>query len=226
MPKKKDDLDIILEDNNCVGTLIFLHGLGGEGSSWRFFANEIKKYIKNIRIILPTASENKISAFGKIKNRSWFDITEFPITENYIDNGNYIDYSLDEINKLINQEIEKGIMPNKIFLGGFSQGAAMSLIVAMKNQIKLGGVLMLSGWIFKNTDLLDNKTDLPIFIGHGDNDKVVLYENALNLDKVLSKSGITDLTIKRYKNMGHNTSTKEINDAIEWLSLNLAKRKF
>ncbi len=222
MPKKKDDSDIILEDNNCKGTLIFLHGLGDSGSSWRFFANDIKKYIKNIRIILPSANKNKISVDNST-TPCWFDITEFPISKNYIDNGMYLNDSLERIHKLINEEIAKGIKPNKIFLGGFSQGAAMSLIAGLKYPLKLGGIIMLSGWIFKNTDLLNNKINLPIFIGHGDNDKVVLYENVDNLKNILSKICITNLTIKRYKNMGHNTSSKEINDVIEWLSLNLAK---
>ena len=141
---------------------------------------------------------------------------------NYIDNGKYLNDSLERIHKLINEEIAKGIKPNKIFLGGFSQGAAMSLIAGLKYPLKLGGIIMLSGWIFKNTDLLNNKINLPIFIGHGDNDKVVLYENVDNIKNILSKIGITNLTIKRYKNMGHNTSSKEINDVIEWLSLILA----
>ncbi len=222
MPKKKDDSDIILEDNNCIGTLIFLHGLGDSGSSWRFFANNIKKYIKNIRIILPSANKNKISVDNSTRP-CWFDITEFPISMNYFDNGKYLNDSLERIHKLINEEIAKGIKPNKIFLGGFSQGAAMSLIAGLKYPLKLGGIIMLSGWIFKNTDLLNNKINLPIFIGHGDNDKVVLYENVDNLKNILSKICITNLTIKRYKNMGHSTSSKEIYDVIEWLSLNLAK---
>ena len=220
MPKKKDDSDIILEDNNCIGTLIFLHGLGDSGSSWRFFANDIKKYIKNIRIILPSANKNKILVDNSARP-CWFDITEFPISMNYIDNGKYLNDSLERIHKLINEEIAKGIKPNKIFLGGFSQGAAMSLIAGLKYPLKLGGIIMLSGWIFKNTDLLNYSLNLPIFIGHGDKDKVVLYENAEHLNSVLSKSGFTNITFKRYQNMGHNTSTTEINDIIKWLSVNL-----
>lgn len=222
MPKKKDNSNIILEDDNSKATLIFLHGLGDNGSSWRFFANEIKKYIKNIRIILPSAIENKISVDNSL-TPSWFDITEFPISKNYIDSGKYLNESLEIIHKLIDEEIAKGIKPDKIFIGGFSQGAAMSLIAALKFPLKLGGVIMLSGWIFKNTDLLNNKINLPIFIGHGDNDKVVLYENAEYLNNILTKSRFTNIKFRRYKNMGHNTSTREFNDVIEWLSVILAK---
>ena len=224
MPKKKksDSNEIILEDNITKATLIFLHGLGDNGSGFLFFANELRKYISNLRIILPSAVENKISINDSV-TPCWFDITEYPISKNYMDNGRYLNYSLEEIHKLIDKEIEKGVQPDKIFIGGYSQGAAMSLIAALKHPVKLGGVIMLSGWIFKNTDLLNKPTNLPIFIGHGDKDKVVLYENAENLNNVLSKSGFTDITFKRYKNMGHNTSTTEINDVIKWLSVNLAK---
>ena len=224
MPKKKksNSDEIIVEDNLTKATLIFLHGFGDNGVSWLFFANELRKYISNLRIILPSAVENEISIDNSV-TPSWFDITEYPISKNYMDNGKYLNYSLEEIHKLIDKEIEKGVNPNKIFIGGFSQGAAMSLIAALKHPVKLGGVIMLSGWIFKNTDLLNKPTNLPIFIGHGDKDKIVLYENAENLNNVLSKSGFTNITFQRYKNMGHSTSTTEINDVIKWLSVNLAK---
>ena len=53
--------------------------------------------------------------------------------------------SRDEVNKLIAQEIKDGIPPNRIVLGGFSQGAAMTLVIGLTTPHKLAGLTVLSG---------------------------------------------------------------------------------
>jgi lysophospholipase-1 len=51
------------------------------------------------------------------------------------------------VNHLISAEIESGIDPGRIVIGGFSQGAAISVLTALTNDCKLAGVACLSGWI-------------------------------------------------------------------------------
>lgn len=43
--------------------------------------------------------------------------------------------------------MQRGIHPRKIFLVGFSQGAALSLMVGLTTLHDLGGIGSLSGWI-------------------------------------------------------------------------------
>ena len=54
--------------------------------------------------------------------------------------------SRDEVNKLIAQEINDGLSPNRIVVGGFSQGGAMALATGLTTQHKLAGLAVLSGW--------------------------------------------------------------------------------
>jgi predicted esterase len=77
----------------------------------------------------------------------------------------------------------------------------------------------MSGWIFKNNNIKKNFNlkEIPIFIGHGDNDKTVLLENAENIKKVLNDNNYYNITLIQYSNMGHNSSSKEIYDIINWL---------
>jgi predicted esterase len=43
--------------------------------------------------------------------------------------------------------VDSGIEASRIVLGGFSQGAAMSLLTGMTSTYKLGGIVVLSGWL-------------------------------------------------------------------------------
>lgn len=50
------------------------------------------------------------------------------------------------MNKLIAQEITDGVSANRIVIGGFSQGGAMTLATGLTTQNKLAGLTVLSGW--------------------------------------------------------------------------------
>jgi len=84
---------------------------------------------------------------------------------------------------LIADEVKKGIPSNRIVIGGFSQGAAMSLLSGLTYPQKLGGIFALSSYLplqAKLKDLIAEKgnanQDTKIFMGHGDADPVVRYE--------------------------------------------------
>lgn len=49
------------------------------------------------------------------------------------------------LNGLIEKEVSAGVPPERIVLGGFSQGGAMSLLAGLTDKRRLGGVVVLSG---------------------------------------------------------------------------------
>lgn len=51
------------------------------------------------------------------------------------------------VKQLIKEEEDKGIPSNKIFIGGFSQGGAVSLYTALTLGKPLAGVIALSSWL-------------------------------------------------------------------------------
>lgn len=51
------------------------------------------------------------------------------------------------LNQLITAEVDAGIPSDRIVLGGFSQGAAMSLLTGLTSERKLGGLIIMSGWL-------------------------------------------------------------------------------
>lgn len=55
--------------------------------------------------------------------------------------------SVRKINELITKEIDDGLEPSRIVLGGFSQGGAMTLLTGLTTERKLGGLIVLSGYL-------------------------------------------------------------------------------
>lgn len=82
-------------------------------------------------------------SFGLIWDR--FDIYSFGFDTEEDAAG--MEKSKKLISELIDAEIKAGTDPNRIVLGGFSQGAAMSLLTGLTGDRKLAGVAALSGWL-------------------------------------------------------------------------------
>lgn len=51
------------------------------------------------------------------------------------------------LNQLVTAEVDAGIPANRIVLGGFSQGGAMSLLTGLTAERRLAGLAILSGWL-------------------------------------------------------------------------------
>lgn len=52
-----------------------------------------------------------------------------------------------KLNELITAEVDAGIPADRIIIGGFSQGGAMSLLTGLTTERKLGGVAVMSAWL-------------------------------------------------------------------------------
>ena len=51
------------------------------------------------------------------------------------------------LNEIISSEVDSGIDANRIVLGGFSQGGAMTLLTGLTSERKLAGAVVLSGFL-------------------------------------------------------------------------------
>ncbi len=187
------DNDIILEPKSGVprATLIFLHGLGDSAQDrFQTFLEE-QLFPSDTRIILLTAPMAPVTVhYGKVMN-SWFDIhpPNQPRKYNHDDvvqNQKRILETIDEEIKYYNDN------PSKVFLGGFSQGAAMSMHIGLEHKRRLGGVIAASGFLLHETELIQK--DLDLLIIHGKEDEIiplplaqVSYMRALKLPNVTYK---------------------------------------
>jgi phospholipase/carboxylesterase len=112
----------------------------------------------------------------------------------------------------------------RIYLAGFSQGAMMSMNIALTHPEKVAGVLAMSGRLLP--DLLPNLAapeqlqGMPIFVSHGIYDDVLPIENGRATQELLSKLPVA-LTYKEYS-MAHEVSAQSFADAMQWLKKQLS----
>lgn len=92
-------------------------------------------------------------------------------------------------------ELEKTLRPppDKIVLGGFSQGAMLSLDMALRSSRKLAGLVLLSGTHIAADEwapLLSSRRGLPVFQSHGHDDAVLPFAVSDTLHETLITAGI------------------------------------
>ena len=81
----------------------------------------------------------------------WFDINYLDkLDDSKHDDESGIMRSVAAVDALIQAEVDAGIPEEKIILGGFSQGGAISVISGLTGKRKLGGVVGLSTWVLLN----------------------------------------------------------------------------
>ena len=109
-------------------TMIWLHGLGVDGSDFESFQKELAQFgeLNNVRMILPSAPERIITTYN-MKMTGWYDFFQETFDEQEKEDLEGMNQSAETINAIIAQAREAH--PNSpIWLGGFSQGAAMALM--------------------------------------------------------------------------------------------------
>lgn len=113
--------------------------------------------------------------------------------------------------------------PNAVYLAGFSQGAMMSLAVALTCPGLVAAVVAMSGRLLPQTvEMITDKDTLlalPVFVAHGTRDGVVPISHARETKARLMELPVA-LTYREY-DMAHEVSAESLEDVNEWLSAQL-----
>lgn len=122
----------------------------------------------------------------------WFDITSFDFEKATEDRAEIMTAAR-MVDELIQREVDAGVPPERVVIGGFSQGAALALLAGLasrpkdgaaggKEGWKLGGLVILSGWLPLQSSfqqlLSSRAAQMPIFWGHGTDDNMVRHKVA------------------------------------------------
>ena len=207
-------------------TMIFLHGLGDSAHGWSDFVQMLcrqnMEVFNHIKYILPTAPLRSITANGGMRMPGWADIYGFR-PQDKEDEAGYL-ASLERIERIIQNELDSGIPSQNIFLGGFSQGAALSYLFLERAKKPLGGILALSGWLpfaLKRPDRYQNFPaeilKIPILHCHGTDDSIVSLKYGLSSVEMLKKNKFENIFWKEYAGLGHSLCSKEVEDIVEFL---------
>ncbi len=201
-------------------TVIWLHGLGADGHDFEPFAQELSPPAEAaVRFVFPHAPQRPVTINNGFVMRAWYDIFDVGSDDRREDEDGIRD-SARLIEGLIRRENERGVPANRVFLGGFSQGGAMTLFTGLRYPERLAGLLALSAYLpiaeQTQAELRPENLDAPMFFGHGSYDPMVpmawgkaSFEAARNL-------GAKDVSWREYP-MPHSVCPEEIRDIADWL---------
>ena len=149
---------------------------------------------------------------------AWFSLGFTP--QGVVVNPEEMESSRRTIHKFLGEIVEAyDCDPKAVYLMGFSQGAMMSLAVALTYPGSAAGVVAMSGRVTPQTleqiADKDTLTGLPIFMAHGSRDMLIPISQGRDARAKLAELPV-DLTYREY-DMGHEVSYDSLKDVTEWL---------
>lgn len=206
------------------GCIIFLHGLGDTSLGWSWLADRLKqpnglKNADRINYVFPNAPMSFVSGIQTMST-SWFDFESIEDIESSYRSEDVFKSS-QILKDLIKEQIEKYKVPSeKIIIGGFSQGSVISLVTYATLDVKIGGLISLSGFLPLTDSLRKLSTsvnrDSPFLIGHGKEDDIILPKYADETLNTLYSLGFKNGNFHKYESLGHGISLDELEEVVRF----------
>ena len=205
--------------------MILLHGLGDTGRGWAGAARQIPTPAgAHVRWVFPTAKTMPVTLNGGMRMTAWFDLNALD-ERSIVDDRGEIDASVEYLNALVREQMDKGIPSEKIMIGGFSQGGAIALTAALRSEVKLAGCVAMSTYLPLRADYPDrfgaHAKSLKIFQAHGTSDMVLQYSYGKMSAELMQAAGV-DVDFKTYNGMAHSACAEEFDDVADFLKARLA----
>lgn len=215
----------------ATAAVIFLHGLGDSGSGWAFLPQYLAQSgavpgLSDINFVFPNAPAIPVTINGGMKMPAWFDIYELGNPNARQDVSGFL-HSTHVVQQLVHEQMEKHqIKPERIIIGGFSQGAALTMAALATLDVKIGGLVALLGFLPIKDDLapkvVSANFDTPVFQGHGDADPVVAFDYGKRSADFYQKAGFKSWKFHAYANVPHSASEEELADVAKFIASVLA----
>ena len=178
-------------------TVILLHGFGAPGDDLVSLA---QYFDIPARFVFPAAPLPLGGMYGDA--RAWW-MLDLARLEAQLRSGNPHDRSAElpdglsaareQVSRLVDQVAARfATTDDRIVLGGFSQGAMVSLDVALHRANRLAGVVLLSGTLIAESEWAPRMTKLagvPVFQSHGRGDAMLPFVVAETLRDKLKAAG-------------------------------------
>lgn len=202
--------------------LLWLHGLGDSGSSWevKLKKTRLLEICGSLQLHLPTAKVQHVTAHQEPR-ASWFDVCTLPIDLTEPQDPEGMQETVQLIHSMIDELLCDGMLPEHIFLGGFSQGGAASILAGLTYRNRLGGIISISGWCVCRDELpvrvpIENR-QVPMFFSCGRADPTVTFQLSKQSGDILTellKDKVSVMHIQRNK---HWAKGSEMEAAIKFI---------
>ena len=208
----------LVTNHNPAASVIWLHGLGADGNDFVPVVKELGlPDDKPVRFIFPHAPMRPVSINGGHVMRAWYDLGL--VAGQMTSNEEHICASQSTLNVLVERELARGILAEKIFLAGFSQGGVIALQTGLRHPQRLGGILALSTYLALANSLPAERSianaSIPIYMAHGRDDPVIALSMAIHSRDELLRLGYA-VEWHEYP-MQHSVCLEEVEAISAWL---------
>ena len=190
------------------GVIIWLHGLGADGSDLEPLAQMLN--LPQLRHILPDAPVRPVTVNGGMAMRAWYDIAGANILAAAEDSSGMI-ASAEAVAALAAGKVRPG---TPLLVIGFSQGAVIALILGLTMLPEVTGIGVLSGYMPR---FLHNESwrKPALFMAHGSGDTVILPAWGQASRDRLEQEGCP-VRWREYP-MAHAICAEELEDLALWI---------
>ena len=201
------NLDVITvgEKSTADVVLIWFHGYGANNWGFEPFIKLLNLNLDGrLHVIMPNAPVDN----GK---RSWYPLPS-TLNGSVVEDDEGIMNSKKVIAEALHDHID---IDKRLFLGGFSQGAALSLSMGLNNDMESEGIIAISGYVpsASKINIVDHSKD--IYVAHGKNDTTISIETHEKSIRFLEKN---NLSYTEYlDDCGHTISKAMIGSLSEWM---------
>ena len=210
-------------------TVVLLHGFGAGGDDLVGLAGELD-VPPGTTFVFPQAVHDLAALTGEPmygEARAWWPV-DFAARERALRNGSLRDLAQQVPDGLVEaRDAVNGMLDavtarwptHRLVLGGFSQGAMLSLDTALRSTRPLAGLVLLSGTIIAEHEwapLLAARHNVPVFQSHGRQDAVLPFAVAEELSAKLKSAGY-DATFQPFQGP-HTIAASTMTDLSTWLS--------
>lgn len=192
--------------------LIAMHGYGQ--SCKRFIQNFSALADRNFLVIAPQAINHFYWERGKV-GFAW--LTRFMRDQTLSDTFDYFERVL----RAVEQDFD--FDPERVFLMGFSNGAAMAFRLGTSGLVKPAGIVACCGDL--PADVAERLPDLerfPVLIAHGKEDPMVSIDKAREAESALRSNGFETETL--FFDGGHEMRPAEMDRILNWLQEKASSR--
>lgn len=191
--------------------LLLVHGFGADEHDLA----QLVPYLDaegQFRVVLPRAPH---AAGEGVAGFSWYGMAG--------DDPEGFDAAVDALDALVDEHCEAhGHLRAEAILGGFSQGAGLSLALAMRPGLtRPAGVLAMSPYLRPpHAFPIDGDASAPVLVQHGTHDSLVPVKGSRALARQLRAASVP--TVFREYPMDHQIALESLRDARSWLERVLA----
>lgn len=187
---------LYIEGSQEGPTIVLFHGFGADMTDLATLA-QIIDAPEGTNWVFPNGHMT-VRVGGYFEGRAWFPISLAEL-ERSIVTGKPADWSdrvppgLEDTRKRVMDFVDAlGVPPEKLVLGGFSQGSMVAIDLVTQMETPPAGLAILSGTLINRSEwqsLAPRHQGLAFFQSHGSFDPVLGFEMAQKLERLLIDSG-------------------------------------